>query len=446
MYKPLVSIIIPVYNGSNFLCSAIESALAQTYSNIEVLVINDGSNDNNETEKIALSFGEKVRYFNKKNGGVATALNYGIDKMHGEYFSWLSHDDYYYPDKIERQILELQRGSDLKAIVQSDYDFLNVDSNTINHQFLSHMYPFDKLISSVFPVLQGLVYGCSLLIHKSHFARVGRFNERLITTQDYEFWFRLFRDQRTVYINKPLVCCRIHENQGSRTLKCFDRERDELHINFMKQLSYKEMRDLYGSPYNFYHKMACYFKGNKMMDSYYYANSKFLEADIEKDTSSRINKLNDFIQGLSKGKASKICIFCAGQWGLRLYHELKSKLVTVDFFADNNINKQGHIIDNVQCIPYQELEKIKEETLVIIATRTPLGIVNKLKSDKFPYIITKQQMEKILLDTPPIKWISSLDNINYTNKETLNLMHRFNQALYDICRYYQGRINSLKER
>ena len=73
--NPLVSIVIPVYNGSNFLAEAIKSALNQTYKNIEVLVINDGSNDNKETEKICKSFGEKIRYFYKGNEGVAKALS-----------------------------------------------------------------------------------------------------------------------------------------------------------------------------------------------------------------------------------------------------------------------------------------------------------------------------------------------------------------------------------
>ena len=89
--KPLVSIIIPVYNGANYLREAIESALGQTYGNCEVLVINDGSNDHGETEREALKFGDRIRYFKKENGGVASALNLGIRKMRGEYFSWLSH-------------------------------------------------------------------------------------------------------------------------------------------------------------------------------------------------------------------------------------------------------------------------------------------------------------------------------------------------------------------
>ena len=135
MNKPLVSIIIPVYNGANYLKDAIDSALAQTYPNVEVLVINDGSNDNGLTENIALSYGDKIRYFYKENGGVASALNLAIKNMKGEYFSWLSHDDMYYPNKIERQIQELYKNGDLKSIVYSAYDLLDVNSQVITHVF-----------------------------------------------------------------------------------------------------------------------------------------------------------------------------------------------------------------------------------------------------------------------------------------------------------------------
>ena len=101
-FQPLVSIVIPVYNGSNYMREAIDSALAQTYERVEVIVVNDGSTD--DTEQIALSYGERIRYFRKENGGVSSALNLGIKEMKGEYFSWLSHDDVYTPDKIEVQI------------------------------------------------------------------------------------------------------------------------------------------------------------------------------------------------------------------------------------------------------------------------------------------------------------------------------------------------------
>src|SRR4030065_1713637 len=94
-----VSIVIPVYNGSNYLRGAIDSALAQTYKNIEVIVVNDGSDDGGKTEAIANSYGDKIRYICKKNGGVSTQLNVGILAAGGEFISWLSNDDGYIPDK-----------------------------------------------------------------------------------------------------------------------------------------------------------------------------------------------------------------------------------------------------------------------------------------------------------------------------------------------------------
>src|SRR5258708_2119463 len=98
--QPLVSIVIPVFNGADFLREAIDSALAQTYPRKEIIVVNDGSTDGGATESITKAFGGKIRYFFKPNGHVASALNYGIANMAGDYFSWLSHDDMYYPNKI----------------------------------------------------------------------------------------------------------------------------------------------------------------------------------------------------------------------------------------------------------------------------------------------------------------------------------------------------------
>ena len=83
VFNPKVSIVIPVYNGSDYMAEAIDSALAQTYNNTEVIVVNDGSNDGGKTREIAFSYEDKIRYFEKENGGVASALNFGIKKMEG---------------------------------------------------------------------------------------------------------------------------------------------------------------------------------------------------------------------------------------------------------------------------------------------------------------------------------------------------------------------------
>ena len=106
---PTVSVVIPVYNGSNYVGQAIESILAQTYQNREIIVVNDGSTDQGATRHVVLSYGNQVRYIEKENGGVSSALNCGIQAMQGEYFAWLSHDDLFCKEKLSNQMEFLHR-------------------------------------------------------------------------------------------------------------------------------------------------------------------------------------------------------------------------------------------------------------------------------------------------------------------------------------------------
>jgi glycosyltransferase involved in cell wall biosynthesis len=99
-----VSVIIPVYNGDRYLRDAIDSVVNQTYRNIEIIVVNDGSNDDGKSRAIAKQYGSRIRYIEQKNKGVAGALNTGLAAMSGDVFCWLSHDDVYRPNKIERQV------------------------------------------------------------------------------------------------------------------------------------------------------------------------------------------------------------------------------------------------------------------------------------------------------------------------------------------------------
>ena len=82
MDEPLVSIIIPVFNGADYVAEAIESALLQTYKRVEILVVNDGSDDNSETRNACEPYNDRIRYFEKENGGVSTALNFAIHKKY----------------------------------------------------------------------------------------------------------------------------------------------------------------------------------------------------------------------------------------------------------------------------------------------------------------------------------------------------------------------------
>ena len=120
MTVPLVSCIIPVYNGADFLAEAVTSVLAQRHPALEVVVVDDGSTD--DTPRVAASFGERVRYVRQDNAGPAVARNTGLAKTRGELVAFLDADDRWHETKLARQaaVLEAQPELDyLVALVQN---------------------------------------------------------------------------------------------------------------------------------------------------------------------------------------------------------------------------------------------------------------------------------------------------------------------------------------
>ena len=216
-FEPLVSIVIPVYNGAKYLALAIDSALAQIYKNIEIIVVNDGSNDNGATARVAQAYGNRIRYFEKENGGVASALNLAVAEARGEFISWLSHDDLYTPEKIERQIahLVLQPEPD-RCVIYGDYSVFSNDPTSDAQVALPSTEPSNF---RYFITVQNALHGCTLLIPKAAFDKHGQFDESLRTTQDYDFWFRIAEDFDFLHLPGIVVRSRSHEEQGTRKLR-----------------------------------------------------------------------------------------------------------------------------------------------------------------------------------------------------------------------------------
>ncbi len=231
-FSPKVSIIIPVYNGANYLREAIDSALAQTYKNTEIIVVNDGSKDNGKTEEIALSYGDQIRYLYKENGGVASALNCGIFNMTGEYFSWLSHDDVYYPQKIELQIKAVEK-EEHPVIIYSDFDCIDYKSDYIRtyrvEEIDSSIPWYDLIVSSP-------IHGCTVLIPKICFDTVGLFNEQLRSTQDVDIWFRMVKNFQFKHLPEILIKSRYHDEQGSFKILSHRDECNHLYITYVKKI------------------------------------------------------------------------------------------------------------------------------------------------------------------------------------------------------------------
>lgn len=236
---PLVSIVIPVYNGANYLADAIGSALAQTYPSFEVVVVNDGSTDGGETDRIARSFVPRVRYFSQPNGGVAAALNRGIRESHGELISWLSHDDLLLPDKLARQVAFLAGRAQERVVVFGDFEVEDVDSG---RRFVSELPPRlrrDDVRAMLTLLLLGRLHGCALLLPRRALEEAGEFDPALRTTQDYDLWFRMLAaGWRFVHAPGPVIRTRWHAAQGTRAMSdVHRREAAALYVHAARTLT-----------------------------------------------------------------------------------------------------------------------------------------------------------------------------------------------------------------
>jgi glycosyltransferase involved in cell wall biosynthesis len=227
---PLVSIVIPVYNGSEFVAEAINSVLHQTHKDIEVIVVNDGSKDEGRTEKAIRPFIPRVRYISKDNGGVASALNVGIEAAQGEFISWLSHDDAYEENKLKIQLEFLNNqinGLDGKIAVYGDCLFMDETSTVHSRSNLPKVPPehfFESLfcgyvVHGIFHVEPFFMNGCTALFPKAAFDRTGRFDEARRTTQDTDMWFRMNSSTDFVLGPGPILRSRIHKGQGTYVLR-----------------------------------------------------------------------------------------------------------------------------------------------------------------------------------------------------------------------------------
>jgi len=271
-FYPKVTIVIPVYNGANFLEEAINSALQQTYENIEIIVVNDGSNDDGKTEQIALKYKDQIQYFAKTNGGVATALNLAIKKMSGEYFSWLSHDDLYYSDKIEYQINFLASLNDRDIVLYGDVELIDEHGKMVQVVLYDH-----ELLSKkpLYSVLRGGISGCTLLIPKTQLLRFNGFDESLKTTQDYDLWFKIAQTCRFIHMNKILVKSRIHPHQTANQMPLVNRaECERLWYNIVSNTNQNTILSYGESLSDFYYTQALFTLKHRFLDASLYCINK----------------------------------------------------------------------------------------------------------------------------------------------------------------------------
>ena len=393
--RPLVSVVIPVYNGANYMREAMASALAQTYTNIEIIVVNDGSTD--DTREIALSYGDNIRYFEKDNGGVSTALNLAIQQMRGEYFSWLSHDDVYYPEKIQKELDALFLDGNMGKVVYSDDDTLVMPSRKLEISPCARamvMYGKNVVETGALAPALGLISGCSLLIPKSFFDRYGLFDESLRAVQDYKKWFEMFRKKRMIYVHQSLTQSRVHSNQVTYTYKKKDDEEDELYSWIVESMSPDDLAGSGVSLYHFYGTMILKLRNGKFQPANKIAVDKLLPLDEPADADIQRKQFFNF---LHTGKRSQLYLYCAGRRSRRLILELNLRGIHIAGISDSDERASRQNVLGVSGI---SLKDIPKESTVIVTKAKPEDVEEMLKLQGYQHVISYDDLVGWLLRTP----------------------------------------------
>ena len=207
--KKMVSIVLPVFNGSKYLSQSIESIIKQSYDNWELIIINDCSTDNSlEIANHYASLDKRIRVFsNEKNMKLPNSLNIGFGIAQGSYFTWTSDDNLFKEDALKIMLQEIERTN--ASFVYADYSIIDEFGNDIKDINL----PDSKRI------VAGNVVGACFLYTSDIAKKVGLYDERLYLAEDYDYWLRIFRSGKVYHISSNLYSYRIHSNSLTETRK-----------------------------------------------------------------------------------------------------------------------------------------------------------------------------------------------------------------------------------
>lgn len=212
--KPLVSVIIPTYNNASFLVESLNSVLHQTYNQVEVIVVDDGSTDN--TEEVLSPYQQSIRYLKKANGGPSSSRNAGIALAQGEFIAFQDADDLWLPQKLALQVEHFRQNQKLGVVFTGSQHFNEsglLDSNVRPGHPLPTGMIFDKLLTDHFIAMS------TVMVRRSCIDEIGAFDESLIGAEDYNFYLRLARKFQYGCLNQVLVQKRLHQSNLSDNLE-----------------------------------------------------------------------------------------------------------------------------------------------------------------------------------------------------------------------------------
>jgi glycosyltransferase involved in cell wall biosynthesis len=214
MKTPLISVIIPAYNAEKTIARTIQSVLAQTYANFELLVIDDGSQDAT-VEIIQSIFDPRLKLFSYPHQGHSAGRNRGLSHAGGEYVAFIDADDMWTPNKLEAQLQALQSHPEA-AVAYSWTNFIDQEDRFLRPG------SYIKVKGNVYSKLLGTNFienGSNPLIRREALTAVGLFDETLITSPDWDMWLRLAARYPFVCVEAPQILYRVSTHSVSANVR-----------------------------------------------------------------------------------------------------------------------------------------------------------------------------------------------------------------------------------
>lgn len=243
---PRFSVLIPVYNKEKYLSKTIESVLKQSFTDFELILVNDGSTDS--SEEIIKTFNDtRIHYIHQKNQGVSAARNAGIKAANANYISLLDADDLWKENYLE-QINTLIEGYPKQHVFAAVCAIESRGSTYKPTYSIANLSPNKSYVVSYFTAsyINTILTSSSTVLHKDVFEKIGNYNPKLQSGEDTDFWIRLGLCYKVVFLNTPLATYRFEpsslSNSPKRVKETIDLDSYEKHITKHKDL--KKFLDL----------------------------------------------------------------------------------------------------------------------------------------------------------------------------------------------------------
>jgi glycosyltransferase involved in cell wall biosynthesis len=220
---PLVSVIIPTFNKAQFIEEAVESVLGQTYRNLEIIVVDDGSTDH--TRDVLRKYKNGITYLCQNNRGPSSARNYGVRTARADHLAFLDADDVWFPEKLEAQMELMLRHPTVGWVGCGAY--ATDSEGTIEKQYIPARYQtrqeFVKDLQS-----RKLSFNPSIvLVKRECMDRVGGFNDALHYGEDWDLWLRIAKHYEVAFIRKALV--KVRKYGGERPYQQLELMKSNIH-------------------------------------------------------------------------------------------------------------------------------------------------------------------------------------------------------------------------